>query len=114
MSSFESAVVSVYRAITDMQWWENFKQLESSNELLIIFGGLVLIIGALKIVRSGMKMLFWFVLCGVGLVSVNYGLNNSTVQLPFNDSNELSEYVGTGKDLSADALELMCAKLEGL
>ena len=114
MSSFESAVVSVYRAITDMQWWENFKQLEFSNELLIIFGGLILIIGALKIIRSGMKMLFWFVLCCLGVVSVSYGINNNAVQLPFNDSNELSEYLGSGKELSSDALEMMCAKLDGL
>lgn len=95
-----------------MQWWESFKQLEFSNELLMIFGVLLLFIGVIKIIRSGLKMFFWVVLCGLGAGSFYYGNNNKEVKLPFNDTNELSEYVGAGKELSSDALRLLCTKLD--
>jgi len=95
-----------------MQWWESFEQLEYSNELLVIIGALLLLIGVMKIIRSGLKMFFWVVLCAVGAGAIAYGNKNSTVDLPFNNSNQISEYVGAGKDLSADALELLCRKLD--
>lgn len=94
-----------------MQWWESFQQLEYSNELLVIIGGLLLFFGVMKIISSGLKMFFWVVLCGLGAGSVAYGINNKEVDLPFNNTNELSEYLGTGKELSSDMLQLLCTKL---
>lgn len=95
-----------------MEWWDNFRQLEFSNEILIIVGALVLIIGVMRIISSGLKMLFWVILCALGMGSIAYGTNQRELSLPFNESNEIAEYVGTGKELSSDALRLLCDKLD--
>lgn len=95
-----------------MEWWQNFEQLEYSNELLVGIGLLLFLVGVMKIIRSGLKMAFWVFLCGLGMGAFAYGTNNSEMNLPFNNTNELSEYVGAGKEMSNEALQLLCNKLE--
>lgn len=95
-----------------MEWWQKFEQLEYSNELLVGIGLLLFLVGVMKIIRSGLKMAFWVVLCGFGMGSIAYGTNKGDINLPFNSSNDLNEYVGTGKEISAEALQLLCRKVD--
>lgn len=95
-----------------MAWWESFEQLEFSNEILIVLGALLFIIGVMKIIRSGLKMFFWVVLCGIGVGSVAYGTNGEVPSFLSGGKGEISEAVGAGKELSTDALKLLCTKLD--
>lgn len=112
MSEFATLLTSVFQFIFDMAWWESFQKLEYSNELLVVFGGLLLFTGVVKIIRSGFKMLLWVVLCGIGLSGVLHGLNKTPDVLDSYKGEKMSAYVGTGKELSTEMLQLLCEKHE--
>ncbi len=94
------------------QHWEAFQQQPYSDLIMIAFGGLLLIIAVLKIIRSSLKMLFWVILSGIGIASIAHGMDESPFEIANGTTNELSGYVVAGKELSADVLQLMCNKLD--
>lgn len=59
------------------QIWSQFREFQFANEVLILLGALLVLIGVVKIVRSSIKMLFWVLLSGLGAMSVAYGMNSS-------------------------------------
>lgn len=97
-----------------MKYWQQFQQFEYANEVMLVVGALLIFIGALQIVRSSLKLLFWVLIAGAGAVSATYGMQQSPYDLPsFNtttfNGTSLSDLVA-GKD--QDVLEYLCQKLE--
>ena len=96
-----------------MKYWQQFQQFEYANEVMLVVGALLVFIGALQIVRSSLKLLFWVLVAGVGALSATYGMQQSPYDLPsfntttFNGSS-LSDLVA-GKD--REVLEYLCQKL---
>jgi len=98
--------------MTIFEYWENFRAMPYSDELLIGLGALLLIFGIIKIVKSSLTMLLWVILSGIGLTSIAHGLDQSPFQLAANSQGQVSDYLNAGKEISADALEVLCRKLE--
>jgi fatty-acid desaturase len=92
--------------------WEAFQQQPYADLIMIAFGGLLLLIGVLKIIRSSLKMLFWVILSAIGIASIAHGMDESPFELANGTTDDLTGYVVAGKELSADVLQLMCSKLD--
>lgn len=97
-----------------MKYWHQFQQFEYANEVMLVVGAVLVFIGALQIVRSSLKMLFWVLIAGLGAASLTYGMQQSPYDLPsFNtpslDRAHLSNMVD-GKD--QEVLEYLCQRLE--
>lgn len=95
-----------------MQQWQQFLRFEYSDEIMLVVGGLLVLIGVLQIVRSSLKLLFWVLLAGVGAVSASYGMQRSPYDLPALDQFGLTEIRDMVPTLSNDVLEILCQKLE--
>ncbi len=95
-----------------MEMWEDFRRLAYSDEILIGLGALLVLVGIVKIVRSSLKMLFWVLLSALGLASISYGMDQNPINIGFGQKLILSDYIGQGKEMSADVLKLLCTKLE--
>lgn len=93
-------------------YWSQFRAMAYSDELLIAAGAILLIIGVIKIVKSSLTMLFWVVLSGLGLTAIAQGLDQSPFQIAEANKEQLSDYVGAGKEMSADVLNVLCRKLD--
>ena len=92
--------------------WARFEAFEFSYEILMGVGGLLVIIAALKIIRSSLKVLFWVVLGAIGVVSFSYGMNrgDSSITREFDDKIDIGELIRDGRE---DVLRVMCEKLPG-
>jgi len=92
--------------------WRDFEALEYSHEILMGVGGLLIIIAALKIVRSSLKVLFWVVLGGIGAASFSYGMNrgDGSISQELDGKIDISDIIRDGKE---DVLRVLCAKLPG-
>lgn len=95
-----------------LNYWYQFRNMAYSDELLIAVGALLLIFGVIKIVKSSLTMLFWVVLSGLGITAISQGLDQSPFQMAAANKDQLSEYVGAGKEMSADVLNVLCRKLD--
>jgi len=94
-----------------MEYWQAFQHFEYANEVMMVFGALLVFIAVLKIVRSSLKLAFWVLLAGVGAASVSYGMNGSPINLPGTGNINLEDIVGPGKNMSVDVLRVLCVKL---
>ncbi len=94
-----------------MELWEEFRQLDYSNEILMIFGALLLLFGVMRIIRTSFSMLMWVLLCGLGAASMAFGFNEAGSPPLFENNPDLTEYVGVGKEISSDALLKLCEKI---
>jgi len=92
--------------------WQDFRALAYSDEILIGLGAMLLIVSILKIVKSSLKMLFWVVLSGMGLTSIAQGLDHNPFVAAAIKHNPVGEYVDSSKEISADALSILCRKME--
>lgn len=92
-----------------MEIWEQFLNYEYANLVLIAAGALFLLIGILKILGSSIKLILWVLLAGLGGSALAYGLELSN--LPVNFSQELKDLAGPGKELSVEAMQSLCEKL---
>ena len=97
-----------------MDYLEAFLSAEHAGEILIALGALLLFVGVLRIVRHGLTLAFWVLLCGVGAASLSYGMKRSSIDLPAlpGASPTLAERVALGRDISADVLRVLCRRLE--
>lgn len=95
-----------------LKYWYDFRALPYSDELLIGIGAMLLIVGVLRIIKSSATMLIWVTLSGLGLAGISQGLDRNPLQLVANQTNPVSGYINTGKELSADALSILCRKLD--
>ena len=93
---------------------EAFLGAEHAGEILIAAGALLVLFGAWRIVRSGFTLAFWTLLCGVGAVSISYGMQRSGIDLPRlpGVGPTFAERVEAGRTLSADVLRVLCERLE--
>ena len=91
-----------------------FLRSDHAGEILLAFGALLVLFGAWRIVRSGFTLAFWTLLCGVGAVSISYGMQRSGIDLPPlpGVGPTLAERVEAGRSLSADVLRVLCERLE--
>jgi hypothetical protein len=94
-----------------MAYWQQFLQFEFSNEVLMICGAMLVLIGVMRIIRSSLRLVFWVFLSGIGVAAVSYGMTGSAIDLPGTNGN-LTDLVGQGKDIPIDALRVLCLKLE--
>lgn len=97
-----------------MEIWEEFLQFEFANEILMAGGALLVLIGLLKVLRNSLRVIFWVLLVGVGAFSVAYGMDRSSVAFPVNLSQELKDLAGPGRELSVEAMRVICARLDNL
>lgn len=95
-----------------LDYWNQFRSMAYSDELLIGIGAVLLIIGIIRIVKSSLTMLFWVVLSGIGLAAISQGLDTSPFQLASAGSGQLTDVVGAGKEMSADVLNVLCKKFD--
>ncbi|NND89724.1 MAG: hypothetical protein HKN42_02585 [Granulosicoccus sp.] len=95
-----------------MDNWQAFLRLDFADELMLVVGALLIIIGIVQIVRSSLKMLFWVVLACIGVISTSYGMQHSPYDLPALHSMQLSDIRELTPQLNSDVLEFLCQKLE--
>ena len=94
------------------EYWNQFRNMAYSDEMLIGIGAVLLIIGVIRIVKSSLTMLFWVVLSGLGLAAISQGLDQSPMQMAMANKEQLTDVVGAGKEMSADVLNVLCKKLD--
>jgi len=95
-----------------INYWKDFRSFAYSDELLIGIGAVLFIISILKIVRNSFTMMFWVALSGLGLVGISQGLDENPFATAAVRHSPVGDYVDTGKELSADALDILCRKME--
>ena len=99
--------------LQDIQnYWARFEAFEYSYEILMGVGGLLVIIAALKIIRSSLKVLFWVVLGAIGVVSFSYGMNRGDSDLAneLDGKLDIPSLIADGKE---DVLRVLCERLPG-
>jgi len=92
-------------------YWEQFLSFQYANEILIGCGAILVLIGVMRIIRSSLRLAFWVFLSGIGVAAVSYGMNGSTIDLP-GTNGSLADLVNQGADIPADALKVLCLKLD--
>jgi len=95
-----------------MEHWNNFLQFDYANEVLIVVGAIMVLMGVMKILGSSLKLLFWVLLSGAGAFSVAYGVERSGSDVPSNLAEELRSFIGPGRELSVDAMRVLCERLD--
>lgn len=95
-----------------INFWQDFRSSPYSDEILIGVGAMLLIVSILKIVKSSLKMLFWVVLSGLGLTGIAHGLDDNPFVTAAIKQSPVADYVDTGKEISTDALSILCRKME--
>ena len=93
---------------------EAFLRADHAGEILLVLGALLVLVGAWRIVRSGLALAFWMLLCALGAVSVSYGMQRTPLDLPAlpGETMTIADRVDAGKALSADVLRVLCERLE--
>lgn len=94
-----------------MDYWTEFQKLEYANDLMLIGGIVLILVGVIKIVRSSIKMLIWVVLAGLGFASLSYAMNEKGIPMPAATPERLESLIEPGKEMSMDALDMLCRKL---
>ena len=94
-----------------LAYWQQFLQFEFANEVLMIVGAMLVLLGVMRIIKSSLRLVFWVLLSGIGVASVSYGMTGSAINLPGTDGS-LTDLVDQGKDIPIDALRVLCLKLE--
>lgn len=102
----------MHKIMEILDYWNDFRNMAYSDELLIGIGAVLLIIGVIRIVKSSLTMLLWVVLSGLGLAAISQGLDKTPFQLAAANTGQLSDVVGAGKEMSADVLNVLCKKLD--
>ena len=97
-----------------MEYWRAFLAFEYANEVMMILGTFLVVVGVMKIVRSSIKLVFWVLLSGLGVASVSYGMSNSPLDLPGINNFGMSDLERLRSGLSTDVLKLLCIKLDEL
>jgi len=97
-----------------MEYWRAFLEFEYANEVMMILGTLLVVVGVMKIIRSSLKLVFWVLLSGLGVASVSYGMSNSPLNLPGINNIGLADLERLRSGLSTDVLKLLCIKLDEL
>jgi len=94
---------------------EAFLALDIADETLIALGAFLVVIGALKIIKSSLTLIVWVALAALGVGSISYGMNHSRIDLPFlrEHGGEWIERVGATAGASAEALARACRELRG-
>lgn len=92
--------------------WDAFMAFELSSEILILFGGLLVFIGVMKIIGMGLKMFFWVILVSIGVASVAYGLDRTSIELPVDLKDEIRDLAGPSGKLSMQAMRHLCLRIE--
>lgn len=95
-----------------MEHWNNFLNFEYANEVLIVVGALLLLFGVMRILSSSLKLIFWVLLSGLGGFAVAYGVERSGSDIPLNLSQEIKSLIGPGRELSVDAMGVLCDRLD--
>ena len=95
-----------------MEQWNAFLDFEFANEILIVVGALMVLIGVMKILGSSIRLLLWVLLAGLGGFAVAYGVERSGSDLPVSLSQELRSFIGPGRELSIDAMRVLCERLD--
>lgn len=94
------------------EYWNQFKAMAFSDELLIGIGAVLLLFGIYRIVKSSLTMMFWLILSAIGLGAISQGMDMSPFQLASANSNQLGDYLDQSKEMSSDVLNVLCKKLE--
>jgi len=92
--------------------WNDFRGLPYADEILIGVGAMLLIVSILKIVKSSLKMFFWVALAGLGLTGIAQGLDHNPFVSAAVGNSPVTDYIDTSKELSTDALSILCRKME--
>lgn len=95
---------------------QQFLNFEYADELMIGLGAFLIVTGVMRIIKSSLTMVVWVALSALGVASVSYGMNRSAINLPFLEDPraglaELAELAAPGKELSVDALAILCERL---
>jgi len=99
--------------INFIEFWKDFRAFAYSDEIFIGIGAMLLIVSILKIVKSSAVMMFWVALSGLGLTGIYQGLDRNPMQLAASKpAAQAIDYLDTGKEISTDALGILCRKME--
>lgn len=98
-----------------LRYWNEFRAFSYSDEFLIGIGAMLLIVSILKMVKTSATMLIWLGLSAIGLGGIYQGLDRNPLKVAnaaANHGGQISGYIDSGKELSADALKVLCRKLD--
>lgn len=95
-----------------VEYWQRFMQFEYANEVLLLVGGLCAVIAVLQIVRSSLKMLFWVVIGGLGLLAANIGMQQGAYALPGAEHWQNSRLNALASTLDEDVLKYLCQRFD--
>ncbi|MCH9673713.1 MAG: hypothetical protein K0U93_19895 [Gammaproteobacteria bacterium] len=91
---------------------EQLAQFEYFNEVLIVVGAIFVVIGVLKIVGSSLKLIGWVLLAGVGALGVAIGMERGSIGVPGSFTDDLRALAVPGKEISLQALQGLCERVE--
>lgn len=77
----------------------------------LVVGGLLAVVGVLKIIGQGISLALWVVLVVLGVSLTNFGLRQGGVDLPPGYADKLSEILGPGKEMTEQTVKNFCLEL---
>ncbi len=86
-------------------------QIDVDPVVWLVLGGLLAVVGALKIIGQGLSMALWIVLLILGVSMTNYSLREGGVVLPPEYSQKLAGIIGPGRAMTKQTLKKLCADL---
>ncbi len=90
---------------------EEFLKYEFADEVLIALGLFLVVVAILKIIRSSLRLVIWVLLAMVGVASVSYGMDRSSVTMPGGIGDNLRDLVIPGTELTTETLWKLCQKI---
>jgi len=92
--------------------WTDFRELAYSDEILVALGAVIFIISILKVIKSSFTTFLWLALSGMGIISMSQGLDRNPFVAAAVKHSPVASYVESGQEISKDALNILCRKME--
>jgi len=94
-----------------IELWQSFMNSEFSTEALVAGGGVMVVFGIVRIIKSSFKLVLYVLMVIIGGCAMAYANQHATFKLPNNLQASIGSLALPGRDLSVDALRTMCEKV---
>jgi hypothetical protein len=81
---------------------------------LMGFGGLLALVGGIKVARKGLAVAFWFAVASFGWSTLMYGFKGSDFDFMSVASQQINNVSSLTPEVSNEVLQVLCAKLRDI
>lgn len=98
-----------------MEQVSEFLNYRYASEVLMVVGMVLALMSILRVMKSSLTLIFWFVLAILGSGTFMYGFKNSDYDALAGIKEVTMTSIGSlGKDTPVEVLQALCVKLEAM